>query len=85
MKLTDRIVNGYNQLTRESGKKRAKYYNQDLNGDEESLTYMSRPAFQSINSQRSVFDQVDETSINTAKSVFDRTAIFHTKSDISNE
>lgn len=83
MKLTDRMIQGYNQLTRESGKKRAKYFSQDLNGDEESMTYMDRPAFQAINSQRSVFDHEDETSINTAKSIFDRTAIFHTKSDDS--
>ena len=82
MKLTDRMIQGYNERTRESEKKRSKYFSQDLNGDEESMTYMDRPAFQSINSQRSVFDNEDDTSINTAKSVFDRTAIFHTKSNV---
>ena len=81
MKLTDRMIQENKKLNRETGKKRSKYFSQDLNGDEESMTYMDRPAFRSINSQRSVFDNADETSINTAKSIFDKTAIFHTKSN----
>ena len=81
MKLTDRMIQENKKLNRETGKKRSKYFSNDLNGDEEGMTYMNRPAFQSINSQRSVFDNADETSINTAKSIFDKTAIFHTKSN----
>ena len=34
-----------------------------------------------INENRSVFDKKDDKSLNTAPSVFDRTAIFHTKKE----
>ena len=34
-----------------------------------------------INENRSVFDQKDEKSLNTAPSIFDKTAIFHTKKE----
>ena len=46
--------------------------------DEVGMAYDTYRPFYDINSTKSVFDQPDEDSINTAKSVFDRTAIFHT-------
>ena len=50
-----------------------------LGSTQKRMMYMPRPATKFINSGESVFDNKDETSINTAKSVFDRTAIFTVK------
>ena len=34
-----------------------------------------------LNNYRGVYDTTDEKSLNTAPSIFDRTAVFHTKKD----
>ena len=80
MKMTDRIVADANANKKELDKKRAQYYYDDLNGTEMGMAYEHPIPMMNINSKKSVFDTPDETSINTAKSVFDRTAIFHTNS-----
>ena len=74
MKLDERLL----QEQRELGKKNSKQIRarQDPEEDETGMAYMPRPVSKYINSGDSVFDNKDETSINTAKSVFDRTAIF---------
>ncbi len=45
------------------------------------LMYMDRKASGNLNDYRGVFDTKDEKSINTAPSIFDKTAIFHTKKE----
>ncbi len=79
MKLTDRMITDANENKKELDKKRAQYYYDDLNGTEMGYAYDEPIPMMNLNSKKSVFDQPDEKSINTAKSVFDRTAIFHTK------
>ncbi|MBR1876550.1 MAG: hypothetical protein IJ805_05545 [Lachnospiraceae bacterium] len=52
--------------------------------DDEWLTYDERKRGVSLNAERGVFaDKNEETSINTAKSVFDRTAVFDTTSRLN--
>ena len=41
--------------------------------------YMDRKPAGFLNDYRGVFDTKDEKALNTAPSIFDRTAIFHTK------
>ena len=74
MQLTDRML----RETRELEKKKNKQIQvmRDPEEDETGMMYMPRPASKYLNSGDSVFDYKDQTSINTALSVFDRTAIF---------
>ena len=81
MKITDRMIEDANENKRELDKKRAQYYQDDLNGTEMGYAYDDPVPMTFMNSKKSVFDTPDETSNNTAKSVFDRTAIFHTNTD----
>ena len=48
----------------------------DLDGSEETLTYMKRRPAAFINEGNGVFDIKKQTGLNTAKSVFDKSAIF---------
>ncbi len=50
----------------------------DLDGTEQTLTYMHRKPAAFINEGNGVFDIKKQTGINTQKSVFDRSAIFKT-------
>ena len=81
MRITERLVKkNYDQRQEEIKKKesRSMIFEDDV-GD--YLMYME-PKWQGfINDKRSVFDRKDDKSLNTAPSVFDRTAIFHTKKD----
>ena len=79
MKLTERMINDSKEQQKKLDKKRAQYFYDDLNGTETGMTYEERPKFSFINSSKSAFDTPDEKSINTAKSIFDKTAIFHTQ------
>ena len=74
MQLTDRVI----KETKEINKRKAKAAQIQINPeeDEETLTYMPRPAFKYLNEDKGAFANSDENSINTAKSVFDKTAIF---------
>ncbi len=47
--------------------------------------YDTRKAFGDLNDYRGVFDTKDEKSLNTAPSVFDRTAIFKTKKETDDQ
>lgn len=77
-RLTDRVLREANERNREAEKKRSRIFYPELDGTETGMAYMDPPGFININSDKSVFDTDDDTSINTAKSVFDRTAVFHT-------
>lgn len=81
MRITDRLIENQNKVIRKEI--RDKEDNQPEFQDEEEgyFMYTDRPYFGDLNSNRSVFDTTDTTSINTAPSVFDRTAIFHTKTE----
>ena len=83
MRITERLVKKtYDMRQEEIKKKESKsmIFEEDV-GD----YYMyEEPKWQGfINDKRSVFDTKDDKSINTAPSVFDRTAIFHTKKEDS--
>ena len=72
MRIDDRLVKQNREL--------AKKKKQRLEEDEEWLTYAVRQRMTPINKDKGIFP--DESSgINTRKSVFDRTAIFHTQGD----
>ena len=75
MGLTERIL----KETKKSEEKRTKpvYYEED----EEYYMYMPYPKSGFINENKGVFAAEDESSINTAKSIFDKTAVFHVKRD----
>ena len=73
MKLDERLINEKRELEKKNNNKQIRVQQEE---DETGMAYMPRPVSRYINSGYSVFDNVDETSINTAKSVFDRTAIF---------
>ena len=77
MRLTERLIDE----TRESNKKRAKEINamSDPDEDDQGMAYMPRPVSGFLNEDKGVFHNADETSINTAKSVFDKTCVFNTK------
>ena len=49
--------------------------------DEETLSYAERPIMKPINKNKGAFEGREGDGINTAQSVFDRTAVFHTGED----
>ena len=51
-------------------------YSDELDGSEETYTYMHRKPAGYINEGGGVFDIKKQTGINTEKSVFDKSAIF---------
>ena len=75
MQLTDRTINNMQEAGKQKRKANEIKFTQE-DEDVETLTYMPTPAFKYLNENRGVFDNTDETSINTAKSVFDRTVVF---------
>lgn len=75
MRLTDRTLYGMKELNRQ--KKKQNDVQQDQDDDVTGMAYMPRPKPVFLNNDKGVFDNQDEESINTAKSVFDRTAVFH--------
>ena len=76
MRLTDRMIEETKKLNRQ--KKKENDIQQDQDEDEMGMMYMPRPVNRYINKDKGVFGNDDDTSINTAKSVFERTAVFHT-------
>jgi len=76
MRLTDRMIYETKKVNQQ--KKKENDIQQDQDEDETGMAYMPRPRMVPLNDYKGVFDHTDETSINTAKSVFDRTAVFHT-------
>ena len=84
MKLTERVL--MDRKTQEREKKRKFNFWED-EADAMGYAYEKAPGIRFINAEKSVFDNKDDTSINTAPSVFDRTAIFRTNTNngISND
>ncbi len=76
MRLTDRMLQETRKLNKQ--KKKENDIQQDKDEDETGMMYLPRPKIGYLNKYKGVFDGEDDTSINTAKSVFDRTAVFHT-------
>ncbi len=68
MRVTDRLI--------EDAKRRARQPDPE---DEEMDEYMERAHRPYLNETRGVFDRGGPGGIDTAGSVFDRTAVFHTK------
>ena len=75
MQLTDRMIKETQELNKQKRKAAEIRFDQE-DEDVETLTYMPTPSFKYLNEDRGIFDNTDETSINTAKSVFDKTAVF---------
>ncbi len=78
MRLMDRMLKETKDLEKEKKRKREQAF---LDDDEMGMAYMRRERMKPLDTDPGVFNQQDETSINTMKSVFDRTAIFHTKKE----
>ena len=76
MRIDDRLVK-MNQDKLKKQKRR-----QQLDEDEETLTYATRPMMRDLNKEKGKFDGGFQ-GINTAESVFDRTAIFRTDTPAS--
>ena len=77
MKYTDRVIDESNEKKREAEKKRALIFNDDLNCTEMGYAYDTPPKSINLNTDKSIYDRADDTSINTMKSIFDKTAVFH--------
>ncbi len=76
MRFTERIIEEQrkNRLQQERNTDKQQDEQQE---DEMGLAYMPRPRMGFLNENKGIFDNTDTTSINTAPSIFERTAIFH--------
>ncbi len=71
------------QMEQEEGKKRRKNGSSYVEQDEETDEYMEWPSERaSLNEAKSVFDKGTFGGINTDKSVFEKTAVFHTERSV---
>ena len=78
MRITDELLAmHYKQSQREVRKKEDKsvVFEEDV---DDYYMYMDRKMVPYLNDEKGVFDTTDTKSINTAPSVFDRTALFRT-------
>jgi len=66
------------RLQRDMDKKK-KRGQTDPEDEEDTLSYMERKKMPFLNEEEGVFAVKDTTSLNTAPSVFDRTAVFRTR------
>ena len=85
MRITDNLVaQNYKKSQEEVRKKEDKsvVFEDEVDG---YYMYMNREPSTFINDEKGVFDTTDLKSLNTAPSVFDRTAIFRTRSDREGE
>ena len=78
MKLTERVLRDEKRNLQE---KKRKFDFWEDEADAMGYAYESPPKMRFLNEEQGVFANKDETSINTAPSVFDRTAIFRTNKD----
>ena len=78
MRLTDRMIENTKELNKQL--KKQNDIQQDVDEDETGMAYAPREMRPFLNEEKGVFDTgVMGEGINTAKSVFDRTAVFHVK------
>lgn len=75
MRVDDRLAKQNKELEKKKKKQ------QDPDDGEITLTYLERLQIPPINKNKGVFHDNSGDGINTAQSVFDRTAIFHTGED----
>ena len=81
MRITDNLVaKNYRESQKEVRKKEDKsvVFEDEVDG---YYMYMDRQPSKFLNDEKGVFDTTDLKSLNTAPSVFDRTAIFRTVKD----
>ena len=74
MRLTDRLLDGTKKQLEKSKEKKRRI-------DDDDMDYITYKSIGNLNEYKGVFANDDDTSINTAKSVFDRTAVFHVRDD----
>ncbi len=75
MRVDDRLAKQNKELEKKKKKQ------QDPDDGEITLTYLERLQIPPINKNKGAFHDNSGDGINTAQSVFDRTAIFHTGED----
>ena len=79
MRLTDRVLDNNKKWNRE--KKKELDVQQDVEEDDMGYAYDERPKWGYLNTDKGIFADDDNTSINTAPSVFERTAIFRVRKE----
>ena len=79
MLLTQRLLDNNRRINAENKKKND--IQQDQDEDEMGYAYEEPVKWGYLNDYKGVFADDDDNAINTAKSVFDRTAVFKTKDD----
>ncbi|MBR4514106.1 MAG: hypothetical protein IKO61_04395 [Lachnospiraceae bacterium] len=79
MLLTQRLLDNNRRINAENKKKND--IQQDQDEDEMGYAYEEPVKWGYLNDYKGVFADDDDNAINTAKSVFDKTAIFRTKED----
>ncbi|MBQ8912801.1 MAG: hypothetical protein IJ054_01995 [Lachnospiraceae bacterium] len=78
--LSDRLMDANKRVNAENKKKND--IQQDQDEDEMGYAYDERFNYGFLNDNKGVFvNNDDENALNTAKSIFDRTAVFHVKND----
>ncbi len=77
MLLSERLLAENRRLLKE--KEKADEIQQDQDEDEMGYAYQDRPPFVFLNNNKGIFVNPDDNSLNTAPSVFDKTAIFKTR------
>ncbi len=73
MKLTERVLNEGKRAIREKKDKKDFWENEE---DNMGYMYEDAPKWKPLNEDEGVFANKDDKSINTAPSVFERTALF---------
>ena len=79
MLLTQRLLDNNRRINAENKKKND--IQQDQDEDEMGYAYEEPVKWGYLNDYKGIFADDDDNAINTAKSVFDKTAIFKTKED----
>ncbi len=79
MLLTQRLLDNNRRINAENKKKND--IQQDQDEDEMGYAYEEPVKWGYLNDYKGIFADDDDNAINTAKSVFDRTAVFKTKDD----
>ena len=79
MLLTQRLLDNNRRINAENKKKND--IQQDQDEDEMGYAYEEPVKWGYLNDYKGVFADDDDNAINTAKSIFDKTAIFKTKED----
>ncbi len=79
MRLTDRLLQANKDFNREQEKKTELQQDQDV--DEMGYAYEDRPPNVFLNREKGVFAPNDDDALNTAPSIFDKTALFRVGGD----